>query len=264
MQIIEQTEYSRLIPQSNQSIAGAALLKRSSVVDVRIYLQGLWAYVQDSAANATWLIEQKDIPIEELKHRFDVVVVAAGPSSPLIWRNGTAGLKFSMTRGRIFLCDELFPNDGFDRLSYAILAGEYVFPHPSRDGVIVCGASKENISAAEEMEVDVDCDMDDDKWASFRDKLIAIYPAAGHVVSPISSWLGYRVYIDRGAGRPKLPVVCKHDTIENTWLITGFGSRGLIHHALAARHLVSAITNKKNTPTMINTNCIPKELEINY
>merc|ERR1711998_262350 len=42
----------------------------------------------------------------------------------------------------------------------------------------------------------------------------------------------------------KLPRVGKLPKFPNVWFITGFGSRGLIHHALVADHLVQASLNK--------------------
>jgi glycine/D-amino acid oxidase-like deaminating enzyme len=222
---------------------GATLIKQSAVVDVRSYLAGLWSYVQNNTANATWLIERVH-SIDELWQRFDVVVVAAGPSSAHIWKDGTAGLKFSMNRGRIFSCVESAGRP----LRHAIVAGEYAFPHPSREGVIVCGATKENISLPGEEAGQAENEVvfsTGEAWEPLRDKVAKIYPPVAAATTPISSWHGYRMYIDRGAGKSRLPIVCKHDTLANVWLITGFGSRGLVHHALAARHLVAAIARKE-------------------
>lgn len=52
----------------------------------------------------------------------------------------------------------------------------------------------------------------------------------------------------------RLPIVGKLPNYENIWLLTGFGSRGLLHHAVLSDYLCQAIITK-------NHNLIPIELQ---
>ena len=79
-----------------------------------------------------------------------------------------------------------------------------------------------------------------DDWERMRAAVSPVLPSLTDLQA-VRVWEGRKVHVDRGVGVPKLPVICRHDIFSNVWLMTGLGSRGLIHHALVAEHMAAAI-----------------------
>ena len=131
-------------------------------------------------------------------------------------------------------------------LNNAVISGEYVIPHPSKSGYLLCGATKENVIQPEQT-----------AWSKCNPnaldelipKLVRLYPPLGKI--DISSslkeniWRGVKIYANRSGcmGQPRLPLVTRHPVVSNCWLVTGFGSRGLIHHSTVAKSVIAAIRN---------------------
>ena len=237
---------------------GSVCYTDATIVDAPRYLQGLWSAIQDSSAHMSnacevrWIQFSSQQDPTSLLDDCDALVVASGAGSNDLWRqldsNGTtADLPFMYVRGQ-HLC---FDADGIEADTAAIVLSaefpSYVLPV---NGQLVCGATHEygqltdlisrppSIKRADEL---------------LRQKLRILYPRLGGrndgtpEPQAVSCAAAVRVSTKR-CHFGRLPVIGQHPMQSKAWLIAGFGSKGLVHHAVLGRALAAAITHATPVP----------------
>ena len=223
---------------------GVAVMKGTVTIDTSAYLRALWLAVQQEASGqppggggsasqrqcqCEWRHERVS-SLAELSARHDVTVVAAGVGVPSLWSLpslGRLGLKY--VRGQ----NLVYPL----RLRHAVLAGDYVVPSGD-GGLVLAGATHEYGSVAE---LTASRALPDAAAAEalVGDRLAALLPAL-RSLRPLRATCGVRVVAPRGS-LGKLPLIARHDSLANAYLLTGLGSRGVIHHAVMGQYLAAAI-----------------------
>jgi glycine/D-amino acid oxidase-like deaminating enzyme len=264
--MISSEEYSRLVPLAAPSKYGAVRIKGSSVIDTRLYLRLLWDYVQSKYRKSEWRRQIIDNLDTITSSDYDLVIVSPGSSIAKLWPPLLPYLH--LTIGYHLL----YPDPGCcsghtppQPLQYALLSGEYMIPHPSIPNHLLCGATKETTSYHSPRK-ELSLQAIKPRLHPF---LCELYPSL-ETVEPTETWGGIRTFIkrkprltDRGGGEsgrerytpPALPLIDRHSTLSHVWVMTGFGSRGLIHHSIVGDYLAKAIKED-------NLSIVPKELRL--
>lgn len=243
------------MPLAAPSKFGAVRIKGSSVVDTNLYLRLLWEYIQSQYKVAEW--SQKIIHnVDSVLSGHDLVIVSPGSSTATLWPTLLPYLH--LTIGYHLL----YPDPGAatgNLLKYSLLSGEYMIPHPSIPNHLLCGATKETTSYHSPIK--------ELSLATVKPRLhpflCELYPPLAEV-EPISTWGGIRTFIRRKPTPspngekytpPALPIIDRHPQYPHVWLMTGFGSRGLIHHSIVGDYLAQAIDAN-------DISVVPNELRI--
>lgn len=237
---------------------GVAVMKGTVTIDTAAYLRALWLAVREKASTqpsadgtdgtcqCEWRHERVS-SLTEVSAQHDVTVVAAGVGVPSLWSAPSLerlGLKY--VRGQ----NLVYPL----RLRHAVLAGDYVVPCAGGEaGHVLAGATHEYGSVAELVASRSQPDAAAAE-ALVGERLAALLPAL-RALRPLRATCGVRVVAPR-SNLGKLPLIARHDSLENAFLLTGLGARGIIHHALMGSYLAAAIVAGDAT-------CIPAELLAN-
>jgi len=211
---------------------GVVRIKKTILVDTPKYLDALVATIRSNQMGCPveWIKQEVDAQgLEDLASRFDVVVCANGAGVYKSWSCGSSGgslvknLKF--VRGQnVFIKGDL---------SHALLSGEYIVPMSDGE-TLLCGATHEYSSLDEPANIS-------NATVLLKEQISKLYPPfAGS--KPFECNAGVRV-VNQRTQFGKLPVLARHPLLNNTWLMTALGSRGLIHHALISEYLVKAVLN---------------------
>jgi glycine/D-amino acid oxidase-like deaminating enzyme len=242
-------------------VLGGVLYDDAVFVNAPKYLAGLWASVQalssEVGAKVTWV--QRDLPSlqplmamdggadEDAAAGCNAIVLASGAGCNALWKSaapGTEDLPFMYVRGQTLS----IPWKADTRRSYAagaqaVLSAEfpgYVVP---LNDMLVCGATHEygELSDLQRMAPDLD-----QAVTRLRSKLDVIYPHLPWEHAQ-SATAGIRVSTQR-CHLGRLPVIGRHERNSKVWLMSGFGSKGLVYHALLARHLAAAVVHGAAVP----------------
>jgi len=222
------------------SLSGAAVMRNTIRIEMPAYLQGLYRAVQslgqERATTVKWtcktMNDASDVDSASVKH--DIVIVSSGVGVVKHWTSWSGGpdqdppLKFVRGQNLIFRDREDI------KLSESLLCGEYVVPCES---YIIAGATHEY----ESWDVLLAKENIPDKLAAIsllKDKLSRLHPTLA-TRTPTDCNAGVRVVAKR-THEGKLPLIAS-SADQRRWLLTGFGSRGVIHHALYAKMLVDAL-----------------------
>jgi glycine/D-amino acid oxidase-like deaminating enzyme len=212
-------------PMIKGSLLGACEIQNAIVVRSQSYLDGMWDTLRRSGSRSVqW--DRRTLSqyhqLQQLSEEFDAVIVASGAGVASIWGEP---LPLSLARGQ----NLIFENE--QNLEYALLRGQYVVP--TSDGKLICGATFEhdqnNLRAASDVTV---------ADGLLREKLTSMYDPL-EAMAPVAANAGVRVQ-PKATSAGKVPIVGQHPSLENVWLLTGLGSRGLIYHALCAEAVVGA------------------------
>lgn len=261
----------------NAGALGTVVVKQAALVESSAYLKCLWEYILQRCNAAEWR-HQRVQSVSELASQYDVVILACGggikrlcDKVPLPAKNRITSLRLVRGQNLVFRNptsasgDDSAPGDGLGNLQHAYLSGEYVLPH-SIEGVPavpwepshwLCGPTHEHITThqyeewlalPEERRTNVNI-----AEQQLRGRIARLYPAlAGETTLGVTA--GTRVVTQRGElGR--LPIVGRLPGFSNVWVHTGFGSRGLILHALTSQYLFEAIQSNDDA-------CIPVGLGV--
>jgi glycine/D-amino acid oxidase-like deaminating enzyme len=233
---------------------------------------GIWKFVQRHAHAAKW-VQKRVCNLKELKDeegaKYDVVIVSCGMNAQGLWEQEDSDAKQKLSlhyvNGQtIILRDPLHDSSGpppTKGLSHAIISGEYVIPHPSKPGYLLCGATKENTYTRATPTV-----APAETCAStpltpalehLLGKVALLYPPLASAYRPEEQWSGTRVISNRPQNSPRLPLVLPHPDISNCWLLTALGSRGLIHHAVVAECAHLAVMQQLQGT---DVTCVPPEM----
>ena len=231
-------------------------LKTSVLVDSQQYLRALWEAIRAKCSGAAWASEA--VPdLKSLHRNFDAVIVAAGAGSLKLWNQNDANYlkNVGLVKGQ-----NLLYNQEGDTRDIAILRGEYCVPNcvdaasakGGRINCLVVGATHEHMSASS-YDVSKHFPIIDPNSAAIarllQDRAPFLLPGLQDA-RPFAQNAGVRVVPARShLGR--LPICARHSDqqLANAWLATGFGSRGLVHHAVVADFLCKAIA--ANDATLI-------------
>ena len=268
--MIDSIKFSKLLPHANVSKYGGIIIKNSSVINTPLYLQELWNFIESSSSSQAKWIQESITSLESIITKYDLIIVACGSSSSQLWPSILPFIH--LTRGY----NLVYPDPGgitttdldintIKPLQYSILSGNYIFPHPSKSNHLLCGSTKESVHVSNISEISQNNSRYNAKSIQevkdeLHDMLCEIYPPL-QSLEPIETWSGIRTFISRksnlGSTLVSLPVIDRHEKYPHVWLVTGFGSRGLIHHQLVAKYLLSAIENN-------SLDNIPPQLLLNH
>lgn len=238
-------QFSELSNVNSSPALGAVVMENTLSVDTPEYLRGLWKVVQSFLPNsADWKCESFTTcsQVEDLLNDHDIVIVAAGVGVSRLWPGEP--LDFKYVRGQ----NLIFPKipSATAHLENSLLCGEYVIP---RESDILAGATHE-YDTIENLLNTGSTPNSTHAEALLRDSLHGLYPLLDNI-KPIGCQAGVRVVSQR-SHFGKLPVISSYSKYPDSkypdrmWLLTGFGSRGMIHHALMADILVCAATQSSN------------------
>ena len=146
--------------------------------------------------------------------------------------------------------DEIYIEETSKRSIHAILCGEYFVPSSNGNGGIIGAtheydesmlASKPNLGTASSLlypKISKMLDIEQNTAQVLSSKCNRV--VCGNRVSSPRTHLG------------KLPMV--GNVFDNVWLVTGMGSRGLLHHAYVAKILSAAIVRQESIPVELDYN----------
>jgi len=257
------------------------LLRNSIVLSMPDYLRGLWLSLQQSHGSTTHLTwEQRTFPSPSqaaaaaastaavAAAAYDVVVLASGAG--ICAFPALKDLPIELVKGRTLLVDQQGREGEEGReeqlLGSALLCGEYVVPgvdmgregEEGREGgeerrVLRCGSTKEYIEDPWGPNPKKEEGGEgEDKMNALREKAERIYPPLKGGPAAYRITTGIRVATQR-SNLGKLPILGRISLrgVEKggkeageegkTWLYTGLGGRGLIHHAFLGERLAEAI-----------------------
>jgi glycine/D-amino acid oxidase-like deaminating enzyme len=248
LELGDPTDYARLLGFEEQleNLLNFAYLKQSAIIYTPLYLQLLWRFVQSKSSKSTW-IKQVVPNLDILKNQYDVIVIASGYTSPIYFPNHNLHVRFIEGKNLHYSSDNLSLNHG-------VLSGEYLVPRPHLHNTI-CGTSHEHknflthdaildyyngITTAYSTS-DIFIKQGQEKLLSRCQKF---YPIIHENIPVQHVSSGVRLATTR-TNMGRLPIVGRHLEHENVWIISGFGSRGLLYHALMAKYLAAAIEHNQ-------------------
>ena len=229
------------------SLRGAAVMRSTLRINMPVYLKGLWRAVQsigeEAAVTVKWTPKtvRDSADVDSISSNHDIVIVCSGVGVVNHWTSwdNQEGPPLKFVRGQ----NLIFDSDSGLRLSESLLCGEYIVPCGLGDGrksYILAGATHEYesldvlLARGEKPDLEV-------ALSVLRVKLCRIHPALA-ARTPSDCNAGVRVVAKR-THEGKLPLIASSNDYRR-WLLTGFGSRGVIHHALYAKTLIDAISKK--------------------
>lgn len=166
--------------------------------------------------------------VSHLSTCFDLVVVCAGAGIVDLWDAQPS--KLTLVRGQNVRYSQ--PPSSERRLAHGLICGEYVVP--ASDGTLICGATHEHSLASLHAPPDLAS-----ATALLSEHVCRLYPPLS-VCTPLSASSGVRVLPPR-THLGKVPLVGRHPTLSNVWMLTGLGSHGLVHHAVMAKMLLASL-----------------------
>jgi hypothetical protein len=242
--------------------AAAEEIQGGCVLDPLCYLDGLWSLLRLTATNMdttlTWVVADARKEMEavrsspSLSHPDGIRVVricalGAAAVDEHVWPDAPVLNKLGLERGRNIVLNNPSSGNGDGGgddgvLRQARIQGEYVVPNFNGKKII--------LGATHERQWDT---IGDTTFPAAEPELqmlvekIAAKRLYGHVhgdkvdlsAQNIQVTDGVRVQA-KNTHLGRLPLVSRHPFDQDTWLVTGFGSRGLIHHALVSRAVVQA------------------------
>ena len=239
---LEGTEWERAANSSGSGV----LLRRSVIVSMPDYLRGLWLSTQAKHGTRTeW--EARPFASDDTT-AYDVVILAMGAGIRTL--SQLKGLPVELVRGRTLLVEDSESTP----LGAALLCGEYVVPgvdaakSSEEKRVLRCGATREYVKDPWDTPEGKGVEEDEAKVQGLRAKAEAMYPPLKERGAAYTITSGTRVAVQRG-NLGKLPIVGKvvDGKEKETWLYTGLGGRGLIHHALLGECLAQAVLRGDET-----------------
>jgi len=222
------------------------------VLDPAAYLRGLWSLIQGVGADLDKDVKWVSVGAKEQLQSITrsvgaeqervvrICALGAGVLDADIWPDAKVLGKLSAERGRNIILDNK------SGLSDARIRGEYVVPN--------FGGNKVILGATHEREWDKSLFGPEGQATATVDEEPHLEALVGKIVN--KGLLGMATVKDGACGSVRvsdgvrvqaqrthlgrLPLVSRHPKNADTWLVTGFGSRGLIHSALVAKAVVSA------------------------
>lgn len=212
--------------QDAYSTYGSAALHCSYVINTPLYLRALTRGLhRDLGVRIIEKSVAKD-DLDALRRDYDHVTVCAGAGLPDLVPGVSS--RVTLVRGQ----NIIFKSETSHPLDEARICGEYVVP--IGDGMILCGATHEYSEAELHSPPNLDLALQ-----TLSPSLQKIYPPLKSC-TPLRAAAGIRVAAPR-THLGKVPLIGRHPEFENVSFLTGFGSHGLVHHALLAKMLVDSV-----------------------
>jgi glycine/D-amino acid oxidase-like deaminating enzyme len=245
--------YTSSVYQQNFALGGAVHIQ-SNIVSAREYLRALWENIVARCVKATW--ETKSVTeadLKELSRSHNHVIIASGCGVKELWKSSfQTSHRFKYVGGQ---CLKLNHLESLSRIQVPVLLGCYLVP--SFDGrSFYCGSTHEHIvdEIVEQWKPDMNHCMDTlsqqldmhSLWPSIFPRLVDLRPS--------ELFSGVRV-ISRRCGAGRIPKAGRHEQLRNIWILSGFGSKGLVHHVVASEFLIAALIQNDETS-------IPNEMRI--
>lgn len=207
----------------------ALFIKNGIVVNCREYLKGLWLGCESLGAR----LESKALlSLEELDH-FDSVVVAMGAATKKI--RELHSVPITPVKGQIL--EFSWPKE-LPPLSVPLNSKAYIVMSRDKRSCILGSTFERDFTGEEPQEVD--------HLQVLRDKAEILYPPLKNM-KVTNHLAGVRASASKNQHRPLVGRLN-----ERCWLITGMGSKGLLHHAWLSKLLSQAILTDDDE-------CIPHE-----
>jgi len=266
-------QYSRRLGCApTRRVLGAALMKRSTTIDTPLYLKARYETVRKFTPDCSWTHRSltNHEQVFDLCKVNDFVVVASGLGVAKLWPES---LSVKYVRGQ-----NLIYSLPITALQHSILSGgEYIIPRLNQSTLLV-GATHEHDQISLEAPPDMNVAVD-----MLSHSIADLYPPL-HNAAPVGCEAGVRVVSQR-TQLGRVPIIAIGKQHENLWLLSelkifrnftlvsqsyllapgpfisnqttnlpsttsnkaGFGSRGIIHHALFAEQLAKAILTTTST-----------------
>jgi len=263
------------------------LLRQSAILSMPDYLRGLWLSSQARAERSytalTW--ESSLFTADCVKQsgaKYDVVVLASGAGIrafpelehlPVEFVRGRTLLVADESKGGV----EPSEQESAQSLQCALLCGEYVVPGVDTEmcsdaegkerRVLRCGSTREYLRDSWHVQDGIgvgkmggrrteewfQSEKNDGEIASLRRKAESIYPPLRQGPEAYRVTSGTRV-ATRRSNLGKLPIVGRLEQTKGaegikaeTWLFTGLGGRGVVHHGFLGECLAQAILTGDET-----------------
>lgn len=215
VQWLESTQCQKLYPFLIPS--PGIWIKDGITVNSPLYLNGLWKGCQSLGAK----FEKKEIrSLSELKE-FDLVIVAAGATSPKI--DELRDLPLTLTKGQIL---ELEWPQNLPPIPFALNSQAYLLMNEGNKTCLAGATYERNY-------VSLECDPES-AIEEIMPKVIGMVPAIKGA-RMLKCMAGTRASTSN-----HLPLI--QQIGPKAWFLGGMGSKGLLYHALAAQELASLIS----------------------
>ncbi len=251
----------------NTEALGAVRVKNAVLVNSPVYLNALWAAIAQNCPDVEWKLRRIE-SIGELSTQYDAVILACGAGILKLCNDvalpvGNKVDSIRLVRGQnaLFERNDATEDDTTNKQDI-YLSGEYVIPYtPPADTnfingkdttgkkkhYLLGGCTHEHITSLQYEQLYSTGDKHPDLSVlqkQIHHRLQRLYPTMHRDYTPVRTTAGTKVVTNRGTlGR--LPVVgrlhTQNQALSNVWIHTGFGSRGLILHALTSNYLSEAI-----------------------
>jgi glycine/D-amino acid oxidase-like deaminating enzyme len=222
----EYPEYISFDTKDEDYASGSATFQKSYVVNTPLYLSRL-KHGLETKYNLKWVAKALTAAeLRGLQSSYDFVVVCAGAEVKNLWPDKE--LPVTYVRGQ----NVIYQSSSTSSLGDARICGEYVVPIGG--GRILGGATHEY--SIDDLHKGPDMDT---ALSILTPSLNVLYPSLKNAV-PVSCEAGVRVATQR-THLGKIPQIGIHPELDRTWMLTGLASHGLVHHALVAKLLVTAL-----------------------
>lgn len=225
----------------------AAFLPKAFVVDTKPYMQALWKECQNLGVR--WLpetVHNVEAILGRSEGRYDTVIICAG--AEVCGISDLAHVPITACRGQnVFVKTEAtFPE-------VPVIAGKYVIPDYFGHGVLV-GATFEygegqsiDSFLSEGNKIDTESAVEE-----LKESVERLVPSFFSQREVLGANAGLRALPPRSEAG-SVPIACRLSGLDknvSAWVVTGLGSRGLLHHAYLGRVVAHAVAagNEKLIP----------------
>ena len=219
----------------SDNIIGGAIIKNSISINCPLYLNGMWDYISKNS-NSSWI--SKDIVKEEfnsLCKESDIVIAACSTGIANLYDRDDNDLvlkNIKNVRGQnLFI--KMTNQDKMNN----IINGQYVTCRElNNEKIYLCGATHEYMREMKDLQGPVNINIAKDM---LMDGINMLHKDLKNR-NIIGANTGVRLVTSKSK-HGRLPFIRKHKSFENAWFVGGFGSHGLIHHALIAEIITESI-----------------------
>lgn len=196
--------------------APGILIKSGVCIYSRLYLEGLWL----ACASAGAKFHKKKISSLEKLSQYDTVIIAMGAAA--VGMPETEHLSLKLVKGQVL---ELEWPSPLAPLPLALNSQAYIIMNEDNT-TCLAGATYERDTFNDKPDIDI-------AQGDILPKAINLYPPL-KTASVKACYAGLRV------STPNHRPIIAH-LKDNSWIITGMGSKGLLYHAWAAKKLVALL-----------------------
>lgn len=254
-------ELMELLPDPPLDFNGL-IYRKGAVVHTEAYFRALWKACEQSG-QIEW-VQERVSAFENLLDDFDSVIVCAGAASRAI--SNIACLSIMPCRGQNIRYRPRQPST--KAAEYPVISGKYIVPDLfTGSGTVLAGATFEYCDAAKEspQEFVIGTTPPNLEFAvqELAEHLQRLSPMLSELWEPVESFAGVRALPPRSL-EGSIPIAGEIRSVPNrktAWLLTGLGSRGLLHHAFLAKVLARAVIAGDETLIPAKARRVPLDFE---